>query len=180
MNAVEIDIKSDRLLLRRFQDNDLENVFKGLSNPEVIKHYGVSYDTLEGTKAQMKWFNDLEASGEGLWWAVCSKDNTQFYGSGGVCDLSVEHRRAEIGFWLLPEFWGNGFMQEAMPLIVDYCFQKLNLHRIEGFVESHNKNCKRAMEKLDFEFEGTMRDYEIKNGELISIDIYAKINKGNF
>jgi ribosomal-protein-alanine N-acetyltransferase len=44
-------------------------------------------------------------------------------------------------------------------------------------VESDNQNCKKVMEKLDFEHEGTMKDCEIKNGKFISIDIYAKLNE---
>ena len=65
-------------------------------------------------------------------------------------------------------------MQEAMPLIWNYGFDQLNLHRIEGIVETENINCKKAMAKLDFVHEGTMRECEVKNGRLISLDIYAK------
>ena len=68
-------------------------------------------------------------------------------------------------------------MKEAMPIICDYGFEKLRLHRIEGLVESDNTNCKRAMAKLDFLHEGTMIDCEIKNGKFISLDIYAKLNE---
>ena len=46
-------LKTERLLLRQFADTDLENVFKGLSHPKVIKYYGVNYQTLEATKEQM-------------------------------------------------------------------------------------------------------------------------------
>lgn len=63
-----------------------------------------------------------------------------------------------------------------MPLICNYGFDNLGLHRMEGFVESHSVNCKNAMRKLDFQHEGTMKDCEIKNGEFISLDIYSKIN----
>jgi len=52
----------------------------------------------------------------------------------------------------------------------------MDLHRIEGFVETDNVNCKNAMKKLDFIHEGTMKDCEIKNGKFISLDIYAKLN----
>ena len=169
-------IKTERLLLRQFADSDLENIFKGLSHPEVIRYYGVSYPSLEAAKEQMKFFNDLERSEKGIWWAVCSLDNNTFYGAGGLNSLSKAHQKAEIGFWLLPEFWGQGIMREAMPLICNYGFKKLRLHRIEGFVETENQLCKRAMEKLDFVHEGTMTDCEIKNGKCISLDIYAKLN----
>jgi len=167
-------IKTERLLLRQFNDNDLENVYRGLSHPEIIKYYGVRYDSLEATNAQMKFFADLEKNGTGIWWAICSPDNTVFYGAGGLNSLSREHRKAEIGFWLLPGFWGNGIMQEAMPLIWNYGFDTLQLHRIEGIVETENSNCKKAMAKLGFIHEGTMRECEIKNGRFISLDIYAK------
>lgn len=168
-------IQSNRLLLRPFIESDIESVFKGLSHPDIIKHYGVSFDSLEATKEQMNWFTDLEKEGMGMWFAVCSLDNKTFYGAGGLNDLSKEHKKAEIGFWLLTDFWGKGIMTEAMPLICNYGFTKLGLHRIEGFVESDNTNCKNAMAKLDFQHEGTMKDCEIKNGKFISLDIYSKI-----
>ena len=168
-------IKTERLLLRQFSDSDLENVFNGLSHPEIIKYYGVSFQTLETTKEQMVFFADLEKNETGIWFAVCSADNKTFYGAGGLNNLSKEHKKAEIGFWLISDFWGQGIMKEAMLLICNYGFDNLELHRIEGFVESENKNCKNAMSKLDFQHEGTMKECEIKNGKFISLDIYAKI-----
>ena len=168
-------IKTERLLLRQFVDNDLENVFKGLSHSEIIKYYGVSFQTLEATKEQMTFFADLDKNETGIWWAVCSADNNTFYGAGGLNSLNKEHKKAEIGFWLISEFWGKGIMKEAMPLICNYGFNNLELHRIEGFVESENTNCKNAMAKLDFQHEGTMKECEIKNGRFISLDIYAKV-----
>jgi ribosomal-protein-alanine N-acetyltransferase len=169
-------MKTDRLLLRSFEDSDIENVFKGLSHPDIIPYYGVAYDTLEATKEQMKFFTDLEKTETGSWWAVCSIHNKTFYGAGGLNSLVKKHKKAEIGFWLLPEFWGQGIMREAMPLICKYGFDTLGLHRIEGLVETDNINCKRAMAKLDFRHEGTMIECETKNGKFISLDIFAKLN----
>jgi len=111
------NFKTNRLLLRQFKDSDLENVFKGLSHPDIVKYYGVSFDSIEATKEQMEWFANLEKEETGTWWAICSTDNNQFYGAGGLNNLVKEHKKAEIGFWLLPEFWGKGFMMEALPLI---------------------------------------------------------------
>ena len=166
-------IKSEKLLLRQFIASDLEDVFKGLSHPDIIKYYGVSYLSLEATKEQMIFFSDLEKNKTGIWWAVCSLDNKIFYGAAGINNLSKEHKKAEIGFWLISDFRGKGIMKEAVPLICKYSFQKLGLHRIEGFVESENKNCKSLMSKLDFQQEGTMKDCEFKNGKFLSLDIYA-------
>ena len=166
-------LKTQRLLLRQFVDSDLPNVFKGLSHPDVIKYYGVSYNTLEDTKAQMKFFADLEINETGIWWAVCSLDNKIFFGAGGLNNLDKEHKKAEIGFWLISDYWNMGIMTEAIPLIYKYGFNKLGLHRIEATVETENMNCKKALAKLNFRHEGTMSDCEFKNGKFISLDIYS-------
>ena len=169
-------LKTDRFLLRQFTTCDVGNVFNGLSHPDVIKYYGIRFDTLEATQEQITWYASLQRTGTGIWWAICSLDNLTFYGAGGLNNLDSNNRKAEIGFWLLPSFWGQGIMKEVFPLICAYGFDKLGLHRVEGLVESENRNCKRAMAKLDFKYEGTMTDCEIKNGTFISLDIYAKLS----
>jgi len=166
-------ITTDLFLLRSISENDLDYVFKGLSNPDVIKYYGVNYKTLEETKVQMDWFNNLALQEIGIWIALCSPDNLIFYGAVGLNNLSTTHQKAELGFWLLPEFWGKGLMAKAVPLICSYAFQNLGLNRIEAFVETENHGSKNLLTKLDFEHEGTMKDCEIKNNDFISLDIYA-------
>jgi ribosomal-protein-alanine N-acetyltransferase len=169
--------KTERLSLLRIAAGDLEHIYRGLSDPRVIQYYGVSYPTLEATQEQMEWFAGLEESGTGLWWKVCSADGNFFFGCLGFSSLSQEHRKAEIGFWLLPEYWGHGILAEAVPLVVDYAFKGLAVHRIEAFIESENLKSKRAMEKLGFVLEGRMRDCEIKGGRFISLDIYSTISE---
>ncbi len=173
-------MKTDsRIELRSITAADQENIFRGLSHPEVIKYYGISFETFEATEEQMIWFQDLEKNETGKWWSIFNSETNEFLGAGGFNDLSKHLKKAEIGFWLLPEFWGKGYMQEAMPLICEYGFKKLELERIEGLVESENLNCKRALEKMDWTFEGTNKNCELKNGNLISIDTYFKQKKNN-
>ncbi len=66
-------------------------------------------------------------------------------------------------------------MTEVTPLICQYGFDKLGLYRIEGIVETENKNCKNALAKPGLRHEEIMKDCEIKNGKFISLDIYSKI-----
>jgi ribosomal-protein-alanine N-acetyltransferase len=167
----EIKLTAESIFLREIVNSDIEHVFRGLSHPAVIKYYGVSFNSLEETKTQMKWFADDKQK----WFAICSLDSQIFYGAGGLNDICLKHRKAEIGLWLLREYWGQGIMKQAMQLITIYGFDQLNLHRIEGFVDADNNNCRRAMSKLDFEFEGTMKECEFKTDRYVSIDIYARI-----
>ena len=165
-------LKTDRILLRGITERDLENIFHGLSHPEVIRYYGISYDSLEATQGQMRWF----AEEQQCWWAICSLDNQTFYGAGGLNDIDLKEKKAEIGLWLLPEFWGQAIMGEALPLITDYGFEHLHLNRIEGFVETENMNCKKVLGRLHFKQEGMIKDAEIKKGKLINLEIYVKTN----
>lgn len=162
-------LKTDRILLRKITDTDLKNVFNGLLRPEVIRYYGISYHSLEATQEQMRWFTEEQQ----CWWAICALDNRRFYGAGGLNDINLKAKKAEIGLWLLPEFWGLGIMTEALPLITDYGFKQLHLHQIEGFVETEDTNCKKEMAKLDFKKEGTLQEAEFKNGKPINLEVYV-------
>ena len=166
-------MKTNRIFLREIEPDDLENVFLGLSHPEIIEYYGVNFDSLEATKEQMLWFKNLKDENTGIWWAICDATTQKFLGAGGLNDMCRDHKKAEVGLWLLKENWGQGIMGEAMPLILNYAFDVLQLHRIEGFVDFENAKCKRALQKLNFKYEGTMVDSEIKNHKFISVDIYA-------
>ena len=168
-------ITTNRFILRQFVDQDVDHVFAGLSNPDVIKYYGVSYDSIEATRKQMQFFSDLEQHGTGIWWAICSVNNDTFLGAAGLNSLNKQHKKAELGFWLLPACWGSGIISEVIPLICKYGFNQLELHRIEAIVETENINSKRVLTRLNFQHEGTMKECEIKNGNYISLDIYAKL-----
>lgn len=169
-------LQTARLRLRSFEENDLVNVFKGLSHPDVIRYYGVSYSTLEETKAQLEFFREIELNQTGKWWAICDLADHTFYGGCGLNNLNVQHRKAEIGYWLLPDCWGKGIITEALPLIIQYGFEEFSLHRIEAIVETENVHSKKIMQKTGFEYEGTMKECELKNGRFISLDIYARLN----
>jgi ribosomal-protein-alanine N-acetyltransferase len=173
------ELKTNRFRLRRFGADDQEYVFSGLSHPEVITYYGVRYHTLEETAAQMKYFEEVENKGSGFWWAICSPDNSIFYGAVGLYNITHEHRKGEVGYWLLPSYWGKGIMNEVLQIVCNYGFRNENLHRIEALVETGNAASGKVLEKLGFILEGTMQDCELKNGRFISLRIYAKLATGH-
>lgn len=169
-------LKTPRLNLKVIQRTDHENIYKGLSHSEVIKFYGVHYDSFEETAEQMNWYENLEKSGSGKWWTIWLRNSEEFCGAIGFNDYHKEHNKAEIGFWLLPDHWGKGIIQEAGQAVIDYLFEDLKLHRLEAFVESNNNNSSKALKKLGFQFEGCMRECEMKNGKYISVDLFAKLS----
>lgn len=166
-------VQTKNYILREIESSDIENIYKGLSNPDITEFYDVHFHNVEETKEQMAWYDSLVKNETGIWWGVYDKNDDQFCGAGGFNNLSKKNKKAEIGFWLLKEFWGKGIMKEVMLRLFDEGFSKLELNRIEGYVVSENIKCKNALTKTNFTYEGTMREYEFRNGEKVNMDIYS-------
>ena len=148
MNEIFPTLQIDDLVLRQIIMDDLPKIYEGLSHPDILKYYGVSYTSLTETQEQVKWFASLEKDGTGTWWAIVNAENNLFYGAVGLNNLSQTHKKAEIGFWLLPTYWGNGIMKKAVGLVCNYAFAKLNLHQIEALVETENTNSKKNIKQI--------------------------------
>ncbi|MEL7530934.1 MAG: GNAT family N-acetyltransferase [Bacteroidota bacterium] len=170
---MENHFSTQRLLIRPIEAGDHPSVFAGLSHPEVIKYYGVSFESYEDTQSQMDWYRKLQEEKTGLWWAILDKADQSFLGALGLNDWEHQHRKAEFGLWLLPQHWGKGYIQEAAPVVLQYAFSAMKLHRIEAFVESQNLASQKAMRRLGFTHEGCMREVEYKNDRFISLEIFA-------
>lgn len=166
---------TDRFHLRSFKDDDIELVFRGLSNPNVIEYYGISFMTMTETKKQMEWYAQLERDETGQWFAITSLEGDRFYGAAGFSSWNKEHQKAEIGIWVMPEFWKRGIMREVFPALCKYGFAHLNLFRIEAFIEAENDACLKAIQKVHFTHEGTLRKCENKRGRFIDLHIYSRL-----
>jgi ribosomal-protein-alanine N-acetyltransferase len=168
-------LKTQRLILRKIEKSDLANIYRGLSDPDVTRYYGVSFNSPESTNEQMVWYDQLQKTGTGIWWAICLKKDGRFIGAIGLNDIMWEHRKGEVGFWLYSEYWRNGYVSEALQNVLLYAFDTLNLHRVEGIVESGNLASAKLLQNFNFSLEGTMQDSEVKDGKFISLDVYALI-----
>ncbi len=173
-------LQTPRFTLRQIVETDKQKVFEGLSDPQVIQYYGVSYQSLEEVQKQLDWYDSLLIKQTGIWWGICSVTNQQtLIGACGFNDWKKEHKRTEMGYWLLPHYWHSGVMSECIPVIIDYAFTQLQIHRIEAIVETENHRSCRLLEKLHFNFEGTHKECEIKNGRYIDLSYYALLNHRN-
>jgi ribosomal-protein-alanine N-acetyltransferase len=167
---------TERFILRQIIQSDQPKIFEGLSHPDVIRYYGVTYQTFEETSKQMNWYNQSIKDKTGIWWAINYKDNDELIGACGFNNINVNNKKAELGYWLLTKNWGNGIINEVLPYIIEYAFETLKLHRLEAVVESLNSRSKKVMEGLNFYYEGTLHESEIKNGKYIDLDYYVMIN----
>ncbi len=167
------EINTQRFCLRKIVSTDQQQIFEGLSDKNVIKYYGVSCNTFEETKVQMEWYDNLLKTETGIWWGISFHGLPGLIGACGFNNISMEHKKTEMGYWLLPQNWKKGIMIEVIPSIINYAFNILNLHRIEATVEIDNLASKKLLSKLGFEYEGILKECELKNEKFIDLGYYA-------
>ncbi|PVZ19879.1 MULTISPECIES: GNAT family N-acetyltransferase [unclassified Pseudomonas] len=165
-----------RITLRKILPSHLVDVYRALSNPKVIAHYGVSYSSLTETEEQMRWFERIVAEKSGIWWGISFINHESLIGACGFNDVCHEHRKAQIGYWLMPEYWRQGLLSEALPSMIDYGFSTLRLHPIHAEVEPENESSCALLRKFGFQREGTLRDVEFKDGAFLSLHQYGLLS----
>lgn len=170
------ELRTARFLLRRIVASDGPAVFAGLSDARVVANYGVSYDSLEATREEMDWYEDLFRSGRGIWWGICAHQQPgALLGACGLNEIVPAHRRAELGYWLLPDHWGTGAARECVAAVVTHAFHSMGLHRVGAEVDLDNIRSCRLLERLGFRFEGIRRGYELKDGVFLDLKYYARL-----
>ena len=170
------ELHTDRFFLKQIIASDQPFIFKGLSHPDVIPYYGVQYRTLEETKKQMDFYDDLWREKKGIWWKITDRATGASVGACGINSYQAAHEKAEIGFWLLPEFWRKKIMSEVLPVVIAHVFRHWRLHRLEAVIEEGNETSWRLVEKLGFKYEGKLREAEIKNGKRINLLMYSLLS----
>lgn len=167
------ELRTERLLLQQVKPEDQQFIFEGLSHPDVIRYFGVHYDSFEATKRQMDWYATAYSEDTGGPWKIIEKGSGEKIGVVAYYFHKHEHRKAEVGFWLLPQHWNKGYVSEVLQAVIRYCRNEKGIHRLEAFVEEENKASSKVLEKAGFVCEGKMRECEVKDGRFISLFVYA-------
>jgi ribosomal-protein-alanine N-acetyltransferase len=164
-------------LLRKIEASDITQIFRGLSNPKITQWYGVSYEDLESTRAQMTWYRDIIEAQSGIWWAICTQqDPTSLLGTCGFYEHDKDNRNTDMGYWLHEECWGQRIMYECLPAILEYAFIHMNIHRVEAEVEPENLASSKLLRKLGFSLEGRRRECGWKTDRFVDLEYYSLLS----
>ena len=159
-------------VLKNITAEDQQFIFEGLSHPEVIRFYGMSYSTYQETSGQMEFYKNLERNKTGKWWKIINEQGESL-GACGFNYYQSLHKKIELGYWLLPLHWGKGIMSEILPKAIKSIQEIYHIHRIEAMVETGNESSSKLLKRSGFEYEGTMKECEWKNERWISLEVYA-------
>ncbi|KWX73144.1 GNAT family N-acetyltransferase [Paenibacillus jilunlii] len=170
------ELHTERLHLRKMKVSDSSSLFKIWSDPAVTKFMNVSCFTNENqAKAMINLLDNLYQEGKAIRFSIINIESNEIIGSCGYNSLDFEDAKAEIGYDLAKSFWGKGYASEAIRSLLDYAFSSLNLNRIEAKVEPENVNSIKLLQKLDFTFEGSLRQCERVDGRLKDLNIYSRL-----
>ncbi|MDD3301762.1 MAG: GNAT family N-acetyltransferase [Patescibacteria group bacterium] len=87
--------------------------------------------------------------------------NGEIVGVIGLLDVSKQHKKAALGFWLGKKYWRQGIMTEAIILMKNFAFKELKLKKISAVVLAGNKASENILRKNNFIFDGRERHFAI-------------------
>ncbi|MCR4707881.1 MAG: GNAT family N-acetyltransferase [Clostridiales bacterium] len=148
------ELKTERLILRRWEESDADSLFEYARDPDVgpIAGWPAHRSAEESRSVIRNVFTGREA------YAVCLKTDRRAIGSielklNGHTDMTERDDECELGYWLGKPFWGRGIMPEAVREMLRHAFEDIGMAKVwAGYYEGNLKS-KRVQEKCGFRYQ---------------------------
>jgi ribosomal-protein-alanine N-acetyltransferase len=170
-------LSTDRLLLRELRRDDARAIAERAGDRRVAR-FLVQVPSPYPISLAARWIDGRVAwwkGGRGATLAIARRDAPDALLGTASLRRYPRDRRAELGYWLGADAWGNGYATEAARAIVDWGFRELDLHRVYAQVLSGNVASCRVLEKLGMEREGVRRAHVRKGRAYHDIVLYASL-----
>ncbi len=170
-------LKTRRLLLRDFCEDDWRAVHEYASDPRVVRHMIWGPNTVRQTK---RFIREILASQrkkprDEFELAVIRRSDNLLLGGCGIRIKSFTNRDGDIGYVFRRDVWGQGYATEAARAVLDYGFRRLKLHRIWATCDVKNKGSARVLEKIGMTREGRLRKNVRMRGSWRDSYLYAVV-----
>ena len=168
-------IRTDRLLIRPFQPDDVAGLGERRNDPEVARYQDwILPYPMELTEKIVSELVATEGPVNDEWWmaVVCDIDTGDVFGDLAL-HLTWNGRSAEIGYTLAAEHWGKGYAVEALEALVEYLFDDLAVTRVFGMLHPDNRASALVLERTGFLFEGHTKSSFWKGDEVSDDWIYG-------
>lgn len=176
------ELRTERLLLRRWRAEDLES-FAAINADERVMEHSLGPLTRARTEALMERFEaSFERQGYGMWAVEISGERT-LAGFVGITDVEIDVPFApavELGWRLARECWGRGLASEAAGAAVVFAFDRLELAELVAYTAAINARSRRLMERLGMtrEQEGDFRHPAIPREHRLSEHVLYRLAAG--
>jgi RimJ/RimL family protein N-acetyltransferase len=171
-------IYTERLLLRPFDEGDLDALYAMQSDEEVVRylyHDARSLDEVRSALARKIAAVAIEGEGDGLGVAAVLHETGELVADISLWCVSEGHEQGELGFVVHPAHQRRGYATEAARPMLDFAFTTIGFHRVVGRTEARNTGSARVLEKLGMRREAHLIENEWVKGEWQSELVYAML-----
>jgi len=162
-------IRGAKITLRPIAKVDAESIHKYARDPGISRYTFLPHPY--SRKDADDWVvtsNERNASGIDFNMGIELPSTGEIIGMISLNNIDVINRHAELGYWLGRPYWGNGYVSEAIELIVRHSFRRFKLNRIYARVMHPNTTSAHLLEKSGFTYEGTLRKNIKRNGRYLN------------
>lgn len=176
--VINPELKGDQVCIVPMDRKHLEGLCKIGQNQSIWEHLPETITT----KNCMETFinNALMQKEKGIEFpfVIISLKTDEVIGTTRFMNISKNNKGLEIGWtWLTPEVWGTSVNIECKYLLLKYCFENMNLRRVQFKTDERNIRSQKAIEKIGGTREGTLRNHMIrKDGSFRNSVFYSIID----
>lgn len=164
--------ETERLILRKWNTNDIDDFYEIDKNPEVAVPIGwTPHPKKKDAEKMLNILIKIESE-----WAVILKETGKAigcmgFGKDSLRPPSVASRN--LIYSLNQDYWGHGYCTEAAKCIIKYCFEEIGLEILSVHHYTYNNLSKRVIEKCGFRYDGVIRMNERKKGVALDNMYYS-------
>ncbi|MBT8386676.1 MAG: GNAT family N-acetyltransferase [Ignavibacteria bacterium] len=169
-------LKTDRLLLRQLNENDVDGIYNFYSDPVALKYVPRNLFTkrIEASD-KIKFFNALFDDRKGIWWAISYNEKQNIIGIAGFFEIDKDANKAELGYGFLQGNWGKGAGTEVVKALTEFGIKEMKLHKIYAFINPENISSIKVVEKFGYKREGLFKDHDFAQNKYFDTAVYTKI-----
>jgi [ribosomal protein S5]-alanine N-acetyltransferase len=171
-------LKTERLVLRKQELKDAVHLQQLRSNAQVMRYMDSdAHDDVQTSEAFIAKNLKAYEKKKGFYWVITFAETGNYLGDIILRRIDRTNARAEIGYTLMPEFWGQGFMKEAIRAVIKFGFNDLKLHSIEANINPANTTSRELLLKMGFLKEAYFRENYYYNGKFLDTEIYSLLER---
>jgi RimJ/RimL family protein N-acetyltransferase len=153
------------ITLRELQTSDAKALLALLTSEEVTRFISPPPTTLDGFERFISWTIREREAGRYVCFAIVPDGYDTAVGLFQIRQLDPTFGTAEWGFAIGSEFWGSGLFSEGSPLVVDFAFDVIGVHRLEARAAVANGRGNSALRKVGAVQEGILRKSFLRGGK---------------
>jgi RimJ/RimL family protein N-acetyltransferase len=157
-------LSGERVVLRATQREDVPRLYELFEDLELKYLSDNDPPKPRSLAADQARFEELLGEQDRNWFYFAIELDGEVIGSGGIQNIDHFRRCCDLGISVGRDYWGKGYGQDAVRVLVDYAFTHLNMNRVALEVLADDERAVGAYKKAGFVEEGRMREYSWVNG----------------